>query len=225
MLLKSCRSVGSSIVVGSLALAALAFPARASTVAILDVISSSTIDSTSGANLGTVTLTQNGPDEVDVSVALAANTAFVSTGGPHNAFAFNLNVSGASIAITNPTGNIFKVDGNGTNTPYGSFTNVIDCPGCGPGASNANPGPLTFAVTDLSGLSVANFVANSGGYYFSADVIGPSGGTGDIAANDPSATPLPEALPLFATGLCALGLLALRRKQKKPVSAFASANA
>jgi hypothetical protein len=37
-----------------------------------------------------VTLTQINSIEVDVLVSLIADTYFVDTGGPHNAFAFNL---------------------------------------------------------------------------------------------------------------------------------------
>ena len=149
----------------------------------LDQISSPTIGS---GTLGTVTLTQNGANEVDVAVALAGSTAFVSTGGPHNAFVFNDNLTSAfNVAITSPTGGFFALGGTGvSNTPFGTFSIGIDCPGCGPGASNANSGPLDFTVTDSSGISVSNlFQQNSSGNYFSADVIGPAGGTGNIAAN------------------------------------------
>jgi hypothetical protein len=190
---------------------ASALPAHASSVSDLDVISASNIGS---GNLGTVTLTQNGADEVDVAVTLATDTAFVDTGGPHNAFAFNLSIAGATVAVTDPTGKIFSVGGGGSNTPYGSFTNVIDCPGCGPGASHANPGPLDFTVTDLSGISISDFIANGLGYFFSADVIGPAGQTGDIAANSLSPTPLPDSLPLFVSGLAGLGLLIWRKRRQ-----------
>src|SRR4029077_20018465 len=44
-------------------------------------------------------------------------------------------------------------------------------------------------------------------------------GEWDITIREASATPLPAALPLFATGLGALGLLARRRKRKAVVLA------
>jgi hypothetical protein len=175
---------------GSIALLALSVTARANEISDLNVISKGTIGS---GTLGTVTLTQNGADEVDVAVNLAANTDFVSTGGPHNAFVFNLNVSGYTVAITSPAGGIFSIPGGTSNTPYGSFTYGIDCPGCGPGASNANAGPLDFKVTDTSGLGISNFIANSDGYFFSADVIGPGGGTGNIASTSVRGAPGPIA--------------------------------
>lgn len=197
------RILSSAAMAGLICISA---PASASTVDVLNIISSSTIGS---GILGTVTLTQNGANEVDVAVALIG-ASFVDTGGPHNAFTFNLDLlTPYTIAITSPTGNIFSVGSTGSNTPFGSFTNVINCPGCGPGGSNANAGPLNFMVTDLSGISISDFTKNSGGFYFAADVIGPNGGTGAIAA-----APLPAALPLFASGLGALGLFGWWRKRK-----------
>jgi hypothetical protein len=194
-------------------LIALAFtvPAYATSLtSSLNIISDPSIGS---GSLGVVTLTQNSLDQVEFNVALAPNTAFVSTGGPHNAFTFNLNLlSPYTIAINNPTSGIFTVGGSGTNTPYGAFTNVIDCPGCGPGASNAYSGLLDFTVTATGGISLNNFIANSGGYYFSADVIGPSGGTGNIASNVISPVPEPQTYAMLLVGLGLIGLSARHRK-------------
>ena len=176
----------------------------------LNIISSSSIGS---GSLGVVTLTQNSLDQVEINVALAPNTAFVSTGGSHNAFAFNFDVlTPYTITINSPTSGIFVYDGTGSNTPYGTFINVIDCPGCGPGGSNAYPGLLDFMVTDTSGLSLNDFIANSGGYYFSADVIGPSGGTGNIASNLISPIPEPRTYAMLLAGLGLIGFTVHRRK-------------
>jgi hypothetical protein len=190
MLTTALGAVRAVSLVGSIALLALSVPASANEISYLNVISSGTIGS---GTLGTVTLTQNGADEVDVAVNLAANTDFVNTGGPHNAFVFNVNVGGYTVAITSPTGGIFSLAGGTSNTPYGNFTYGIDCPGCGSGGSHANAGPLDFSVTDASGISISNFIANSGGYFFSADVIGPAGGTGNIASTSVSGAPGPIA--------------------------------
>jgi hypothetical protein len=184
----------------------LTAPAGASTVFDLNIISKTDIGS---GTLGTVTLTQISANEVDVLVSLIANTFFVDTGGPHNAFAFNLGDAPSGIYIKSPLGGIFSVGGAGTNTPYGAFTNVINCPGCGNGSSGPDFSTLAFAVTDSDGISIGDFIANVGGSFFSADVIGPGGGTGNIAA-----APIPAALPLFASGLGAIGLLTWWRRRK-----------
>jgi hypothetical protein len=81
----------------------------------------------------------------------------------------------------------------------------------------ASGGPL-FA--DVGGV----FVANPGGSITDDDVgfsstFTPAGTT----VGDPAATPLPAALPLFATGLGGLGLLGWRRKRKSRVSLLGTA--
>jgi hypothetical protein len=53
-------------------------------------------------------------------------------------------------------------------------------------------------------------IAANGDYFYSA--VGTSGGSVSVTAV--SATPLPAALPLFATGLGAMGLFGWRRKRK-----------
>lgn len=197
----------------ALALMCLAFilPARAASfTSSLDVISDPSIGS---GSLGTVTVTENNAHVVEFNVTLAPDTAFVSTGGPHNAFTFNLDLlTPFTLAFVSPTNGMFVYDGGpAINTPFGTFANAIDCPLCGPGASNAYSGVLDFTITDASGINLNNIVANSLGYYFSADVIGPSGGTGNIASTI-SPVPEPKSYAMFLAGLTLIGFTARRRK-------------
>lgn len=197
----------------ALALMCLAFimPARAASfTSSLDVISDPSIGS---GSLGVVTVTQNSANVVEFNVMLSPNTAFVSNGGPHNAFTFNLDLlTPYTITFVNPTNGTFTYNaGNVTNTPYGIFSNGIDCPGCGPGGSHAYSGVLDFTITDASGINLNNIVANPLGYYFSADVIGPSRGTGNIASTM-SPVPEPRSYSMLLAGLALIGFTARHRK-------------
>jgi PEP-CTERM motif len=185
----------------------------------LDQISSPTIGT---GTLGTVTLTEilSGPTagrEIDVSVSLLPGVGFVSTGGPHNAFAFNFDdLAHAAVTITSPLDTFALVHGSVTNTPYGSFLAGIDCTGCGNGGSHPVSGPLTFSVVDSHAISFSDFTANSGGYFFSADLMGPAHGTGNVAA-----IPEPSTYALVLCGLGALALTARTRRRRDPAMAFA----
>jgi hypothetical protein len=59
-----------------------------------------------------------------------------------------------------------------------------------------------YIVDSSTGTCFAGHACDSGFY------------VNDVEVNDPTVTPLPAALPLFATGLGALGLLGWRRKRR-----------
>ena len=205
-----------SVVALGMAFSGSVFAAPVTETFILNQISSPTI-APWGADLGTVTLTQTNADEVDVSLLLSKTAFFVSTGGPHNAFTFNLDLAGSAVALTGSTANDFSVEtGSVANAPYGTYTNGILCPACGPGASKAKNVPLTFTIRNSSGLNFNSFTKSTGtggGYYFSADVLGPSGGTGNIAANV-SAVPEVSPVAMLLIGLGLGGILTLISKRR-----------
>lgn len=79
------------------------------------------------------------------------------------------------------------------------------------GSSRPNNGGVFFvaalpSVLDISTSSLANFLGGSGMVDYSIKISLPDGAY---------VTPLPAALPLFATGLGAFGLLGWRRKRKR----------
>jgi hypothetical protein len=89
-----------------------------------------------------------------------------------------------------------------------------------------NQGATGFSLLLI--LPVSSLAGYAGGTIFDAELYPTSSGPEDITAlceggacgsltastSAPPTTPLPAALPLFATGLGALGLLARRRKRK-----------
>ncbi len=194
--------------VGALA----ASPAHAALAFNLDHISSTAIANT-GTSVGTVTLTQNGANEVDVAVSLAADTKLINSGGPHTPFVFSLDPakSGATVTVTSPPPathpNFYALTGTRPDVPYGTYTNGIGYTGQ-IGGGHGKAGPLLFTVTDLAGISVSDFTHNNLGFYFAADVIGPNGGTGAV-----SAVPLPGSVGMFGSALLGLmGIAGARRK-------------
>jgi hypothetical protein len=78
----------------------------------------------------------------------------------------------------------------------------------------ADVGPLVLGATDHTATENADgtfiYVAFATNTYYGTSAATPS-------------TPLPAALPLFATGLGALGLLGWRRKRKSRVSLLGAA--
>lgn len=184
----------------------------------LDLISTTTI-APLNTTLGTVTIKDLAGGGVDVLVNLLDGAKFVDTGGPHTGFAFNLDVTPGQISILSPNTrpgsgkhpvpvDLFVLqNGSQSATPYGTFSNGFDCTGCGPGASHAFAGPFEFKVL---GVNVLDFIPNGNHDFFAADIIGPSGGTGSIAAGIPE----PSTWALMLAGFFGLMVLGHRKRRQ-----------
>jgi hypothetical protein len=136
----------------------------------------------------------------------------------------SVTISGLTDANSSPS-TYFKAGAtNASVSGLGTFSNEIACTSnCSPGASNGGEGTLmTFTLTGSSALSLSDFIANSGGYFFSADIIDSSGNTGEVAANlaptitgGSSPAPEPSSLAVLGSALAALAYLRRRRMRTR----------
>jgi hypothetical protein len=171
---------------------------------------------------GTVTVAQNGANDVRITVSLVSPDLFVNT-GIQNTFDFNI-VGAPTIAVTfvNNTGNFALVSttaGAFHMAALGTFEYSITC--CaGQGGGNAVSGPLTFDVV-AAGLTEASFNSlgganNNGGSVdvFGADIFNPTrNATGPVGSGPGSTVPEPITSGLVGTGLVSLFFLRRRAKQ------------
>jgi len=75
---------------------------------------------------------------------------------------------------------------------------------------------LSFLGVDFGSSEVSRVRITSGNVALAPGQLGPGVTVmDDFIFGEPSNTPLPAALPLFATGLGVLGLLGWRRKRKQ----------
>jgi hypothetical protein len=181
---------------------------RKITLMILAVTSTLVLGGMVGANAATVTETYD------------------FTAGPYSSGDPVSTWDGSFTITFNPTGGAVgpsALDAFSSNLPasYGTFTFVYD------GASNpilaigdnCSTGSCTITPGTDNALLVLS--AASGGLRFTDASITSTSRPGATFLTDfgtVTLTPLPAALPLFATGLGALGLLGWRRKRKARVS-------
>jgi hypothetical protein len=194
---------------------------------------------TSNNNFGYIDLSQVGTNQVQVTLQITDPSYIVNTGNGsnHAPFAFNtdksITISNIVDGVSSPSTYFTAGAINAGVSGLGTFNYEIACTSnCSHGASNGGEGNyLSFLVTANSGaLSFNDFIANAGGFYFASDIIGPSGKTGEVAANQaPTVTaptgggsgnnggsgdvPEPASLTIMGAGLAALG--AARRRRVK----------
>jgi hypothetical protein len=204
--------------IAGIGLIALAGQADASVfLGTLNVIDN-TAQAPQGTAIGTVQVSDNIGGGVTVDVELKNNFFFVDTGS-HVAFAYFLDttITSPAVNITTPgsAGAPFTVTyGTPSNSPFGSFTDGMECAGCGPGSTHKNAGPLIFTI---AGVTTGDFKENSSNYYFAADISDLNGHTGAVGSNSfvmQPGVPEPSSWAMIILGFAGIGFVAYRRKDQ-----------
>lgn len=107
---------------------------------------------------GSIPLNELSPTMVSVTETLAPNEIF-AVSGAGAALGYTLDAAGTTTISGLSTG--FTSGGSVTFSGLGSFGNTVVCSDCGNGTSPPQySGPVTFTLTNTSGLTISDFVAN-----------------------------------------------------------------
>ena len=209
--------MGKSFGIGTAA--ALAMTLLASTAqAAVQVFDLSVVDPAAGLSAGpygTVTVTENA-GKLDFNVALNSGFKIHDGNSNHQAFAFDL-IGDPAITISNLTSGFGIGPAPTSSPPLGNFDYSLSCTGCGPGYAGGNAGPLNFEVASAGALTLASLGFNtvSGQHiYFTSDIVGANGATGNVGAILTAGVPEPATWALMILGFGMLGSgLRLRRRE------------
>jgi hypothetical protein len=172
------------------------------------------------APFGTVTATDIGAGEVQLTIALKAGETFAKTGaGGMQTLLWNLAgtptltdftsaaTNNQPVALASTTAGSIMADGSGT------WQYAVNCPTCGNGVSAPTLlAPITFDIS-ATGLSTASFVQTSASdnLFFGADISGTNGNTGVVGA--PTGTvPEPNSILLLGTALAGIAFAIRKRR-------------
>lgn len=182
------------------------------------------------APYGTITLVDNGTGAsafVSVNETLGAHEEFARTGAGD---ALEFSVLGA-IAIGDITSGFDIGPAPDSASSFGSFLASVTCTVCKGGQTTNPPGPLSFTVSSENGVTTDSFIANAKKFFFTSDIVGTTGNTGNVAAMlglgpDAPAAPEPGTMLLTLSGLaltCA-GLISRKRNAacQRPEKMFSS---
>jgi hypothetical protein len=158
-------------------------------------------------NYGASLHSTNGSNTAAIGTSVDFSAAFDGLSSP----LVELVNQGTSDFNNNNATQIFNITGFNPNdlnsfAAFSLFADISASPFSDGTENTTFDDPITLTLFDPNGNIIPNlFVESQNGFFF--DVT-------DGAATLTSATPVPAALPLFATGLGGLGLLGWRRKQK-----------
>ena len=164
---------------------------------------------------GSITLEQTTATLVTVTEVLFDSSLFAGTGAGD---ALEFNVIGGTVTLGNISSGFAVGPAPDSASTFGIFLQSITCTVCQGGNASNPPGPLSFTVTSAAGVSISDFIANAGGFYFASDIAGANGNTGNVAATAGVITHTPEPLSLSLIGFGLVGIGVLKRRASRQIA-------